>query len=617
MRLRRLILVLCCMLLLSLCANAAAARAETMKVAMTVDENGTTKAEVSLHLVCDGSVPRLSIALGPNVSGVRLDGHSSEVTRSGGQTTVVLTDETGLPAEMDLHLSYTVRNTVDPDSESQRFSLRLLGGLQDADIEKFTANIQMPGGFDAIPEFSSGYYAEGIDNYLTIHVSADGLITATSMDSMLAGETLDLRLETGPDYFSVHNVAGRTLLVDRIAMIVLALFGALYWWRALRSPLPRVEPQTRAPMGVEPGVAGLLTVGAGPDLALMALNWAACGYLRATRVRGGRLLLTQLIPMGNERSSYEQAVFQRLFAHTGEVLSGSNSWTAAQNKADKAARSYWNGRLYEKRRGRPGILRACAVLLCGFAALSGADRVIPSMTLRPLLLAAAALAGVIWGMALQYALRRVLLHNRQKPIILLLLCLAVLIAAIRLTGERGALLCALLFSAAVWLALIFGPKRRRTGVDTLSDLLGWRRYLRTLTPTLAQQLLAADSQYYYRTLLFAEALGVGGSFSRAFDGQKMVVCNFFERDGKPAPRSAGKYRELLLDTLAAARGEARGKSAGKKTSGRSRTDRRERPRRPAGTDEEVPAQTPEAEERVRNNNPRRRTVEVYDPESEY
>ena len=616
MRFRNVLIALCCILLLSLCANAASVRAETMKVVMTVDENGNAKAEASLHLVCDDNVPRLSIALGPNVSGVRLDGHSSETVRSGGQTTVVLTDETGLPDEMDLHLSYVVRNTVEPGSDAQHFALRLLGGLRDADIEKFTANVQMPGGFDANPEFSSGYYAEGIDNYLTINVSADGLITATAMESMLAGETLDLRLETGPDYFSVHNVAGRTLLVDRIAMIVLALFGALYWWRALRSPLPRVEPQTRAPMGVEPGVAGLLTVGNGPDLALMALNWAACGYLRAARVRGGRLLLTQLIPMGNERSSYELAVFQRLFAHSGEVTSGSNAWAAAQKKAEKAARSYWNGRLYEKRPGRPGILRFCAVLLCGFAALSSADRVIPSMTLRPLLLAASALAGVVWGVAVQYALRRLLTRGYRQSIVILVLCLAALIAAIRLTGAGGALICALLASAAVSVLLIFGPKRRRTGADTLSDLLGWRRYLRTLTPDLARQLLEADPQYYYRTLLFAEALGVGGSFSRAFEGQKMSVCSFFERADKPAPRSAAKFRELLLDTLAAARGETRRGSAKKPSpekTRRDRPDRRDRPERPERR--ERPAGT--SAERVRNNNPRRKTVEVYDPEDEF
>ena len=146
-------------------------------------------------------------------------------------------------------------------------------------------------------------------------------------------------------------------------------------------------------------------------------------------------------------------------------------------------------------------------------------------------------------------------------------------------------------------------------LDTLSDLLGWRRYLRTLTPNLAQQLLEADPQYYYRTALFAEALGVGGSFTRAFEGQKMSVCSFFERAGKPAPRSAAKFRELLLDTLASARGESGRRSAKKKAPPRDRRDRPDRPERREHAEA--------AAERVRNNNPRRRTVEVYDPEEEF
>ena len=128
-----------------------------------------------------------------------------------------------------------------------------------------------------------------------------------------------------------------------------------------------------------------------------------------------------------------------------------------------------------------------------------------------------------------------------------------------------------------------------------------------MTPTLAQQLLEADSQYYYRTLLFAEALGVGGSFSRAFEGQRMVVCNFFERADKPAPRNAVKFRELLLDTLAAARGEPR--RGAKKQPAKNRRKEPERRERPDASEARS--------ERVRNNNPRRRTVEVYDPEDEF
>ena len=360
-RLFRLLIVSACILALTLSASAAAVKAEKMTVEMTVDENGTAKAEVSAHLTAEAPVDSLSIALGPNVSGVHIAGQKAKVSRSGGQSTVLLGGESGLSFPMDLHLSYTIRNTVAAGSESQQFSVRLLGAIKDADVDHFSARVQMPGAFEAIPEFSSGYYADGIDNFLTIRVSPEGVITAESMEPMLVGETLDLRLETEPDYFALRNVAGRTLLFDRIAMILLALFGAVYWWRALRSPLPRIEPQTRAPMGVEPGVASMLLTGQTPDLALMALDWAANGYVRAARLRGGRLLLTRLIPMGNERSAYEQEVFSQLFTKKDTVASGTGAWAAAQKRANKAARAYWYGRIFEDKPGIPGLLPPCPV----------------------------------------------------------------------------------------------------------------------------------------------------------------------------------------------------------------------------------------------------------------
>lgn len=552
-RLTRLVLAALCALALTVCASAASV--QTMDVALTVDENGTARAEARLTLQSDEPLDTLSIGLGPNVSGVHVDGFNAGVSRSGGQSTVTLSDENGLRFPLNLHLSYTIRNTVEAGSESQQFHVRLLGAIRGADIEKFSAKVQMPGHFEGTPEFSSGYYADGIDNYLNIRVSPDGLITVGAMEPLLAGETLDLRIETAQDYFALHNVAGRTLLIDRIAIIALLLFGAVYWWRALRSPLPRITPQTRAPMGVEPGVAAMLLIGQKPDLDLMVLNWAACGYLRAARLRGGRLLLTRRIPMGNERSSYEQEVFAQLFAKKDTVASGTGAWAAAAKKADKAARKYWFSRLFAERPGRPGLLRACAVLICGFAALSCADRDIPGMTLRPLLLAAAILAGLVWGAAVQYALGRLPMRGRKKPILVLVLCLAVLIAALRLSSAGGPLVLAALASVLVSAALVFGPKRRRGGVQLMSELLGWRTYLRTLTPDSARKLLKADPQYYYRTLLYAEALGVGDKFSRAFDGCRLDECAYFEPGEKPTPRQALKFRGYLRGALAYARGD--------------------------------------------------------------
>lgn len=602
-RLYRLFFVIFCLAALTGSVLAADAKVDTIKIALTVDENGTARADTNLHLTFPETQKSFTIVLGPEVSGAHLDGYDAKFTRAASQTTATISTEYGLPNEMDLHLTYTIHNTVQPSSDGQSFSVRLLGGIPEADIQHLTISVKMPKPFSAIPEFSSGYYAESIDNYLTTMVSEDGTLSATSTEVMLAGETLDLHLEMEPDYFTLHNVAGRTLLVDKIAMIVLALLGALYWWRSLRSALPRLAVKSQPPMGVEPGVVGMLMVGDEPDLALMVLYWAACGYLRVSRLRGGQVEFSQRIPMGNERSSYEQAIFARLFARVSDVTAGSNTWCAAEKKADKTARSYWRNRIYERKPGNPRILRTIAVLMCGFAALSCADRVIPSMSLRALPLAGITLLGVIWGIMLQYAAYRLPMRRKKTPIILFAICLVLLIVGWQLTGDQGTLLVAALYSLLAALVLVFGPKRREEGTGILSDLLSWRRYLRTLTPAAAQQLLQSDPQYFYRNLLYAEALGVGIPFTRAFDNCRLDECAFFEQGEDPMPRNAYKFRACLLDVLSTARGEVTKKPAPKRAAPPKKQP-----------DEDEALEEIFDHDTARNNNPHRKPVEVYEPE---
>ena len=55
-QLLRLLIAVLCVLGLSVGAAAASVRVETMSVEMTVDENGTAKAEVAAHLEADAPV---------------------------------------------------------------------------------------------------------------------------------------------------------------------------------------------------------------------------------------------------------------------------------------------------------------------------------------------------------------------------------------------------------------------------------------------------------------------------------------------------------------------------------------------------------------------------------
>ena len=514
-KLRILLLFLVCVFALSLPVSAAAdASVETMEVSLNVDENGTALVDVSLRAELDNPMTRFSIALGPDVSGIRVEGYSSRIERNNSQKIVHITGENGLPSTIDLRLSYTVRNTVHSDGDVQQFVVRLLGGIKAADIEKLTVKVQMPAAFESIPEFTSGYYADGIDNYLDIQVSESGYLTASTTASLLAGETLDLKIDTPMGYFTQHNVAGRTILVDQILMILLALFMLVYWWKALRYPVAAISPQSRPPMGVEPGTAAMLITGETPDLALMVMDWAANGYLRVVRQRGRKVMLIHQMPMGNERRPYEQEAFSKLFAKRSEVVCGSRIWLAARKILIQGARGYWQGRLYEKKPGRPGLLRGAAILFCAVAALYFADRVLPSMYLRILFLALVSLAGVCWGALLQHALKRLPMRGRKRSAVCLLLCIVLVVLVWRITGNGISLLLALLLSVLTELVLLFGPKRRRSGVELLTELLGWRRYLQKLRPEDAKQLLYADPQYYYTALLYAEALGVAKPVGR-------------------------------------------------------------------------------------------------------
>ena len=99
-QLLRLLIAVLCVLGLSVGAAAASVRVETMSVEMTVDENGTAKAEVAAHLEADAPVDSLSITLGPNVSGVHVAGQKADVSRAGGQSTLTLGGESGLSFPM-------------------------------------------------------------------------------------------------------------------------------------------------------------------------------------------------------------------------------------------------------------------------------------------------------------------------------------------------------------------------------------------------------------------------------------------------------------------------------------------------------------------------------------
>ena len=130
--------------------------------------------------------------------------------KENGVSALVFTREAGFSGQMNVTWSYTIQNTVTENGKSQMFSVPLLAA-QGGDVAKLSYTVKLPKEFSASPVFSSGYYADGIDNYMDISVEG-GVITAAVKQKLMAGDALNLSLDLDAGYFSMRHVAGQTLL---------------------------------------------------------------------------------------------------------------------------------------------------------------------------------------------------------------------------------------------------------------------------------------------------------------------------------------------------------------------------------------------------------------------
>ncbi len=92
-----------------------------------------------------------------------------------------------------------------------------------------------------------------------------------------------------------------------------------------------------------------------------------------------------------------------------------------------------------------------------------------------------------------------------------------------------------------------GGRRSAAGTRLLGQILGFRRFLlRTSESHLAMR-LQRDPQYFYRTLPYAEAMGLGAMFARKFGDTELDPCEWYNEPN--LPRTAEGFYEKLKETL--------------------------------------------------------------------
>lgn len=93
-------------------------------------------------------------------------------------------------------------------------------------------------------------------------------------------------------------------------------------------------------------------------------------------------------------------------------------------------------------------------------------------------------------------------------------------------------------------AFAFGGRRTELGYQVREDILGLRRYLRSMVPGEVQMLLRSNPDYYFTMLPYAMALGVDGVFSRQFGTRKLPPCPYLSV-GTDAPLTAKQWHQHL------------------------------------------------------------------------
>ena len=302
---RFLALMLCCLLFATtVYADNAASSVQSNA---TVSSDGSCQVSLTMSIRLDEPVSSLSLPLGSGVSSVRLNGSGARTFTSNGITNVRLNNLVrNVTGTVPITVTFTVNSVVTTeegqDAEGQPITKQivtvpLLYGFN-YPVEQMSFTVTMPGEFDTVPTFLSGYHQQDIESSITSSVSG-AAITGSVTQTLKDHETLVMTLEVPADMFPQNQAAGGSLLFDAIAMGVCGALALIYWLMTM-SCLPRFPiRRSTAPEGVTAGNLGSYLVRRGADLSMMVISWAQLGYLVIQMDQRGRVHLHKRMEMGN------------------------------------------------------------------------------------------------------------------------------------------------------------------------------------------------------------------------------------------------------------------------------------------------------------------------------
>ena len=557
---RRIVLALLCVLLLTCAVSAVDNEIRSVTTEISVDENGRCNVTTTAQVHFTSSPTTFSFPLNTSAGSISASGADYKISTKNGVAYAVFSDTSGFSGDHTFTCSYklpcaaTKIEGEEEDEFLQQFLLNVIDGGWEYSILKYSLRMTFPVDVPVQPTWNSAFHGDIIDNSLTIKVSGK-MLTVNSVQTLIDHETLEMSLLFPDNTFTIINQAGRTMSVTQIAFFVLLAAAIVYWFIFLRGKLLLLA--AKRPLPGNDATAGEIPCqlfGEKPDIAAMLAHWGNLGYLTVHRSRNGRILLRKQMDMGNERSAAECRLFQAIFRSGSSCDALGKRFRAVCRTNSDAIRKSWLHRIFRKKAGSPYLLRAIVLFAAFFLSMATFDQLLPANTLRWFLLPLTSVLGVLLCAVVQFAVDAIYRRHRLLRLICGLISLTLLIVFSAIGQTLALMIVNLLMQLLSVLLTQFGGRRTKAGEEYVRQIIGLRRYLYKMDPEDALQIVHNDSQYFYRMLPYAECLGIGKHFCKHFARWKIEPCAWLT-DAAFTPKSPTEFLALYENLMNSIRNE--------------------------------------------------------------
>ena len=532
-------------LILLLCLPVSALNSITSAKNQTVvNTDGSCQVTLALALKLDSMPAGLVFPVPANATNITVSGVAVSAPYSGGVRKIDLSGFIVSTGSHSLVIRYQLPDAVSLEKEVLTLKVPLLSGFE-FPVEAFSFIITLPGQVPGRPSFTSTYYPDAIETMMYVRVQDDTI--SGSMDHRLQDhETLTMSLVVNEDLFPQPVAKKWSMDTTDLVMLSFAGLAILYWLLTMRSRPPIVIRRSAAPDGITAGHIPCRLIGQGVDFTAMVLTWAQLGYILIQPDDDGRVLLHKRMEMGNERNDYENRAFRALFGKRNIVDGTGYHYAVACRKAKRSIPGVQDD--FVKHTGNPLIFRSLALIVGAVNGVSMAIAFANDSGWQAVLGILLAIAGLFAAWFLQGIGKSI--HTRDKlHAVVGILAAGVWYLLNHLAGEWILAAIVIPFEFLVGLGAFYGGIRTESGKQVAGEILGLRRYLRSLTAKQWKQILHNNPHYYYDMAPYALALGIDRKVARSLKNLRLPNCPYLTT-GMDGQLTAAEWNQLLRETAA-------------------------------------------------------------------